>query len=74
MANNYTTQKVHSHVLEVTTPGVDYGLKNDDGYDPSKYEFYNPSNRSATTSFVVRLDEYAPFPTSRLVCRIKSAH
>ena len=59
MANNHTTNKIHGHVLEVTTPGVDYGLKNDDGFDPSKYDFYNPSSRGAATAFVVRLDEYA---------------
>ena len=58
MANNYMTNNVNDHVLEVAAPGVDYGLKNDDGFDPSKYDFYNPSNRSAATAFVVRLDEY----------------
>ena len=58
MANNHAANKVRSHVVEVTTPGVDYGLKNDDGFDPSKYDFYNPSNRSTATAFVVRLDEY----------------
>ena len=68
MADNYMTTKFNSHVLEVTGPGVDYGLKNDDGFDPSKYDFYNPSNRGATTAFVVRLDEYVF--TSRPSCRI----
>ena len=67
MANNCTTNKLHGHVLEVTTPGVDYGLKNDDGFDPSKYDFYNPSSRSAAAAFLVRLDEYEPI--SRLPCR-----
>ena len=67
MANKYMTEKINSHVLEVKTPGVDYGLKNDDGFDPSKYDFYNPSNRSAATAFIVRLDEYVD--TSRLSCR-----
>ncbi|CAD6587268.1 MAG: hypothetical protein ASARMPREDX12_002791 [Alectoria sarmentosa] len=57
IADNYMTNKINGHVLEVTTPGVDYGLKNDDGFDPSKYDFYNPSNRSAATAFVVHLDE-----------------
>lgn len=57
MADNYMTTNIKGHVLEVTAPGVDYGLKNDDGFDPSKYDFYNPSNRSAATAFVVRLDE-----------------
>ena len=58
MADNLMTNKINSHVREVIAPGVDYGLKNDDGFDPSKYDFYNPSNRSAATAFVVRLDEY----------------
>lgn len=61
MANKYTTDKIHGHVLEVTAPG-DYGLKKDDGFDPSKYDFYNPSNRNAATTFVVHLDEFVPFP------------
>lgn len=71
MADNYMTTNIKGHVLEVTAPGVDYGLKNDDGFDPSKYDFYNPSNRSAATAFVVRLDEYVF--TSRLSCRIADA-
>ena len=61
MANKYTTDKIHGHVLEVTAPG-DYGLKKDDGFDPSKYDFYNPSNRNAATTFVVHLDEFVPLP------------
>ena len=44
--------------LEPLSPDVDYGLKNDDGFDPSKYDFYNPSYRTAGKAFVVRLDEY----------------
>lgn len=67
MANKNTTKKINGHVLEVTAPGVDYGLKNDDGFDPSKYDFYNPSNVSAATAFVVRLEEYVF--TSGLSCR-----
>lgn len=58
MAKNYMTNNINDHMLEVAAPGVDYGLKNDDGFDPSKYDFYNPSNRSAATAFVVRLNEY----------------
>ena len=61
MANKYTTDKIHGHVLEVTAPG-DYGLKKDDGFDPSKYDFYNPSNRNAATTFVVHLDEFVLLP------------
>ena len=57
MANKYTAEKIHGHVLEVTPPG-DYGLKKDDGFDPSKYDFYNPSNRNVATTFVVHLDEF----------------
>ncbi len=44
--------------LEPLSPGVDYGLKNGDGFDPSKYDFYNPSYGTAGKAFVVRLDEY----------------
>lgn len=72
MANKYPMSKIHGHVLEVTSPGVDYGLKNDDGFDPSKYDFYNPSSRSAATTFVVRLDGLVF--TSRPVCCIGNAH
>ena len=61
MADTYTTDKIHGHVLEVTAPG-DYGLKKDDGFDPSKYDFYNPSNRNAAATFVVHLDEFALLP------------
>lgn len=43
--------------LEPLSPGVDYGLKNGDGFDPSRYDFYNPSYRTAGKAFVVRLDE-----------------
>ncbi len=71
MADNRMTNKINGHVLKVTAPGVDYGLKNDDGFDPSKYDFYNPSNRSATAAFVLHLDEYAF--TSILSCCIASA-
>ena len=61
MANTYTTDGIHGHVLEVTAPG-DYGLKKDDGFDPSKYDFYNPSNRNTATTFVVHLDEFELLP------------
>ena len=44
--------------LGALSPGVDYGLKNDDGFDPSRYDFYNPSYRTAGKAFVVRLEEY----------------
>ena len=49
------------HVEDVRqmSPSADYGLKNDDGFDPSKYDFYNPSYRTAGKAFVVQLDEYA---------------
>ena len=70
MAKNYMTRNVNDQVLEVAAPGVDYGLKNDDGFDPSKYDFYNPSNRSAATAFVVRLDEYVFTPHSSAVSQL----
>ena len=76
MANKVTTDKVHGHVLEVTAPG-DYGLKKDDGFDPSKYDFYNPSNRNAATTFVVHLDEFVLFPDclaeSRMLTELQRA-
>ena len=71
MANTYMRNQINGHVLEVISPGVDYGLKNDDGFDPSKYDFYNPANRSTATAFVVRLDEYVF--TFKLSCRIANA-
>ncbi len=44
--------------LETPSPGVDYGMKHGDGFDPSKYDFYNPSSATAGKAFVVHLDEY----------------
>ena len=60
MANKSLDDPLKTYVdnLEPLSPGVDYGLKNDDGFDPSKYDFYNPSYRTAGAAFVVRLDEY----------------
>ena len=60
MANKPIQDDMHGHVeeLEPRSPGVDYGLSNDDGFDPAKYDFYNPSYRTASKAFVVRLDEY----------------
>lgn len=52
------TKNIHFEDLEPLSPGVDYGLKNVDGFDPSKYDFYNPSYRTVGKAFVVRLDEY----------------
>ena len=60
MADTLIDQRPHVQVeeLEPLSPGVDYGLRNDDGFDPSKYDFYNPSYRTAGKAFVVRLDGY----------------
>ena len=71
MADKYMRNKINDHVLQVTSPGVDYGLKNDDGFDPAKYDFYNPSSRSTAAAFVVHLEEYAFAPT--LSCGITNA-
>lgn len=71
MANNDTTDKTHGHVLEVTAPG-DYGLSQDDGFDPSKYDFYNPLNRGAAKTFVVRLDEFVFI--LEMFCCIRDSH
>jgi len=64
MADTLTDQRTHVQVeeLEPLSPGVDYGLRNDDGFDPSKYDFYNPSYRTAGKAFVVRLDGYVHTP------------
>lgn len=40
-------------------PRTDYGLTNDDGFEPSKYDFYNSAYQTTSRAFVVRLDEYA---------------
>lgn len=60
----------HVEKLEPISPGVDYGLKNDDGFDPSKYDFYNPSYRTAGKAFVVRLDEYVLDTWCALIFRV----
>lgn len=50
---NHRVQELDSPV----SPSADYGLKNGDGFDPSKYDFYNPISRNARQAFIVRLDE-----------------
>lgn len=59
MADKSVSNQIINDHVEVTprSPGVDYGLRNDDGFDPSKYDFYNQSYRSTGKAFVVRLDE-----------------
>ena len=59
MADGSLQSKPYVHVeeMEPHSPRVDYGLRNDDGFDPSKYDFYNPSYGTASKAFVVRLDE-----------------
>ncbi len=59
MADRRVEENVNGPVetLEPLSPGVDYGLKNDDGFDPAKYDFYNPAYRTAGKAFVVRLEE-----------------
>lgn len=41
------------------SPRTDYGLTNEDGFEPSKYDFYNSPYHTTSRAFVVRLDEYA---------------
>lgn len=41
------------------SPRTDYGLTNEDGFEPSKYDFYNSAYQTTSRAFVVRLDEYA---------------
>ncbi|KAL6718089.1 hypothetical protein ACLMJK_004174 [Lecanora helva] len=43
--------------LEPRSPEADYGLRNNDGFDPTKYDFYNPSYRTAGKALVVHVDE-----------------
>ena len=59
MDHQRVTETLDSRVekVEPISPSADYGLKNDDGFDPSKYDFYNPSLRTAGKAFVVHLDE-----------------
>ena len=40
-------------------PRTDYGLTNEDGFEPSKYDFYNSAYQITSRAHVVRLDEYA---------------
>jgi hypothetical protein len=60
MADTLNDGRPHTQVeeLEPLSPGVDYGLRNDDGFDPAKYDFYNPSYRTTSKAFVLHLDEY----------------
>lgn len=59
MADGSLQSEPYVHVEEgqPQSPRVDYGLRKDDGFDPSKYDFYNPSYRTAGKAFIVRLDE-----------------
>ena len=74
MADNPIKENINtlpdSH--EPRSPGVDYGLKNDDGFDPSKYDFYNPSYRTAGTAFFVRVDGYVYYVRARQISAMLS--
>ncbi len=60
MANHPINEGTHGYIedLEPLSPVVDYGLKNGDGFDPSRYDFYNPASGTAGNAFVVHLEEY----------------
>lgn len=61
MAPKSDQEQVHGYVEELDapqSPGADYGLKNGDGFDPAKYDFYNPISRNAQEAFVVCLEEW----------------
>ena len=49
----------HLEGRDSLSPRTDYGLTNEDGFEPSKYNFYNPAYQTTSRAFVVRLDEYA---------------
>lgn len=57
---------------ESLSPRTDYGLTNEDGFEPSKYDFYNSAYQTTSRAFVVRLDEYAQSlaPTRTLSAQI----
>ena len=64
MADKPVTDATNGQVKECSpkSPEADYGLSNDYGFDPSKYDFYNPSYGTARKAFVVRLNTYVYFP------------
>ena len=49
----------HMEGRDSLPPRTDYGLTNEDGFEPSKYDFYNSAYQTTSRAFVVRLDEYA---------------
>ena len=63
MANRAHDQNMQSPDTEEQPRPLktDYGLTNEDGFEPSKYDFYNSAYHTTSKAFVVRLEEYAPF-------------
>lgn len=51
----------HLEGQDFLAPRTDYGLTNEDGFEPSKYDFYNSAYQTTSKAFVVHLDEYAQF-------------
>ena len=49
----------HIEEQDSLSPRTDYGLTNEDGFEPSKYDFYNSAYQTTSKAFIVRLDEYA---------------
>ena len=58
MANDLRKeQHATADSFETHSPSADYGLNSDHGFDPTKYDFYNPSTQTAGKAFVVTLDQ-----------------
>ena len=60
--------KGHAEELDCPqSPDADYGLRN--GFDPTRYDFYNPISHNARKAFAGRLEEYVdargPLPLER---------
>ena len=58
---SHTNDELHGCLegQDFLAPRTDYGLTNEDGFEPSKYDFYNSAYHTTSKAFVVRLDEYA---------------
>lgn len=58
---SHTNDELNDHLegQDFLAPRTDYGLTNEDGFEPSKYDFYNSAYQTTSRAFVVRLAEYA---------------
>lgn len=60
---SHPTDELNGHLEghDFLAPRTDYGLTNEEGFEPSKYDFYNSAYQTTSKAFVVRLAEYAQF-------------